>query len=342
VSASITDPLTPADETRPTLLSELLHNRWLRMAGRRIAWLIGSLWILITAGFFMIHLVPGDPVRQALGRNAPAATVEERRHQLGLDQSTFTQYLHYLANLPRGHMGTSLFTGQPVADAIGSQIKVSLSLALWSFLVVVVVAVPVGVVAAALTRGGRRRRVELGFTSTGIIVATLPSFILAEVLTYVFSVHLGWFPIAGRSGPASYVLPVISLAAGPTAILTRVVRIEMLAVLDRDYIRTARSKRLPLWRIYLREALPNALTATLTVAGLMLTGLVAGTVLVENVFSWPGLGTDMVTSIRQKDYPLVQGIIIVYGTGVVVINLLVDLVLGAIDPRSTLSSGASK
>ncbi|MGW6770182.1 ABC transporter permease [Streptomyces sp. NPDC055037] len=313
------------------------RNQRVTTIARRVAGLIGSLWVLLTAGFFMIHLVPGDPVRQALGRDVPQAMVDARRHELGLDRPLVTQYLDYLVDLPRGHMGTSLYTGQSVGEAIRAQLGVSLQLALWAFLLVIVCAIPLGVLFAALTRGGRKRGVELGFTSSGIVIAAIPSFILAQVLIYVFAVRLDWLPIAGQSGISSYILPVISLAAAPAAVLTRIVRVEVLAVLDEDYIRTARSKRLSSTRIYLREALPNALTGTLTVAGLMLTGLVAGTVLVENVFAWPGLGTSMVTSIRQKDFPMVQGILVVYGLGVIVVNLLVDLVLAAIDPRSTLS-----
>jgi peptide/nickel transport system permease protein len=314
-------PPPETDDPEADEVTVRLRGRWLPLIGRRLGWLVGSLWVLITAGFFMIHLVPGDPVRSALGRNAPESLVLARRHQLGLDQPLLTQYWHYLTGLAHGQFGTSLFTGQRVSTTIAAQIGVSLQLALWSFVVIVVVAIPAGVVAAGLTRGGLRRRFELGFTSSTIVVATVPSFILAEALVYVFSVKLGWLPIAGQSGFASYILPVLS-------------------VLGHDFVRTARAKRLPMWRIYLKEALPNALTGTLTIAGLMLTGLIAGTVLVENVFSWPGLGTSMVTSIRNKDYPLVEGIIIVYGIGVIIINLIVDVVLAVLDPRSTIGKGA--
>jgi peptide/nickel transport system permease protein len=333
-------PPPETDDPEADEVTVRLRGRWLPLIGRRLGWLVGSLWVLITAGFFMIHLVPGDPVRSALGRNAPESLVLARRHQLGLDQPLLTQYWHYLTGLAHGQFGTSLFTGQRVSTTIAAQIGVSLQLALWSFVVIVVVAIPAGVVAAGLTRGGLRRRFELGFTSSTIVVATVPSFILAEALVYVFSVKLGWLPIAGQSGFASYILPVISLATAPTAVLMRLVRVEVLSVLGHDFVRTARAKRLPMWRIYLKEALPNALTGTLTIAGLMLTGLIAGTVLVENVFSWPGLGTSMVTSIRNKDYPLVEGIIIVYGIGVIIINLIVDVVLAVLDPRSTIGKGA--
>jgi peptide/nickel transport system permease protein len=159
---------------------------------------------------------------------------------------------------------------------------------------------------------------------------------MAVVLVFVFSVSLHWTPVAGRSGPLSYVLPVLSLAIGPALMLARIIRVEMLAVLETDYIRTARAKRLRGTRILLRHALPNALTATLTMGGLMLGALVAGTVLVENIFAWPGLGGTIVQSILAKDYPTVQGVVLVYGLGVLLINLVVDVALALIDPRSAI------
>jgi peptide/nickel transport system permease protein len=155
-------------------------------------------------------------------------------------------------------------------------------------------------------------------------------------LVYIFAVQLQWFPIAGQSDAMSYVLPVISLTVGSAAILARIVRVETLSVLGEDFVRTARAKRLPARTIYLRHALPNALTATLTFGGLLLTGLVAGTVLVENVFAWPGLGTVIVSSIQSHDYPVVQAVVLVYGLMVLAVNLLVDVLLALIDPRSTL------
>jgi peptide/nickel transport system permease protein len=155
-------------------------------------------------------------------------------------------------------------------------------------------------------------------------------------LVYVFGVTLGWAPVAGRSGPGSYVLPVAALAVGPAAALARIVRVETLAVLQADYIRTARAKRLPARLVYFRHALPNALTATVTIGGLLLSSLIAGTVLVENVFAWPGLGSTIVQSILAKDYPVVQGVVLVYGLGVLLVNLAVDVALALLDPRSTI------
>jgi peptide/nickel transport system permease protein len=309
---------------------------WFRFVVRRGRRLVVSLWVLVTASFFMIHLIPGDPVRASLGALAPQAVVEARRRALGLDDPLWLQYVHYLRNLVSGRWGSSMSGDLPVSQVIADRLPATLEIAGYAFAVTLLVAVPVGVVMAALTRGGRRRQVELVFTSGSVLVAAVPEFLLAVGLVYVFGVSLGWLPVAGRSGPDSYVLPVLSLAVGPAAVLARIVRVEMLAVMQADYIRTARAKRLPDWVVYLRHALPNAVTTTLTVGGLLLGGLMAGTVLVENVLAWPGLGSTIVSSILSKDYPVVQGIVLVYGVGVLVINLVVDVALAVLDPRSTI------
>ncbi len=309
---------------------------WLPFARRRALRFLTSLWALVTAAFLMIHLIPGDPVREALGLTALPEVVTARREALGLDDPLLVQYWNYLGDLFSGDFGTSLVSGTPVADLIGDRLPATVQLALLAFLVVVVLAVPVGVAMAVLTKGGRRRGGELGFTSVSVVIAAVPEFLLAVALVSLFAVTLGWFPVAGDDAAGSWVLPVLALALGPAAVLARVVRVELLSVLGNDFVRTARAKRLPARLVYLRHALPNALTATLTLGAMMLAALVAGTVLVENVFAWPGLGSTIVGSIQQKDYPAVQGIVLVYGTGVLLVNLAVDVVLALLDPRSTI------
>ncbi|MGZ3145088.1 ABC transporter permease [Lentzea chajnantorensis] len=309
---------------------------WLPFARRRAVRFATSLWALVTAAFLMIHLIPGDPVREALGLTAQPDVVAARREALGLDDPLLVQYWNYLGDLVRGDFGVSLVSGTPVADLIGDRLPATVQLAVLAFLVVVVVAVPVGVGMAVLTKGGRRRGGELGFTSVSVVVAAIPEFLLAVALVSLFAVTLGWFPVAGNDAAGSWVLPVLALALGPAAVLARMVRVELLSVLGNDFVRTARAKRLPARLVYLRHALPNALTATLTLGAMMLAALVAGTVLVENVFAWPGLGSTIVGSIQQKDYPAVQGIVLVYGTGVLLVNLAVDVVLALLDPRSTI------
>ena len=313
-----------------------LDSPWLRFAARRGGQLVVSLWVLVTASFLMIHLIPGDPVRASLGPTAPASLVAARRESLGLNDPLVLQYLHYLRGVVTGDLGTSLTSRLPVSQVIAQRLPSSVQLAVLAFVVALALAVPIGVLMGVLTRGGRRRGGELAFSSTSVVLGAIPEFLLGVGLVYVFGVKLGWFPVAGRDGAVSYVLPVLSLAIGPAAALARIMRVEMLSVLQTDYVRTARAKRLPALRIYLRHALPNALTSTITLGGLLLSALVAGTVLVENVFAWPGLGSTITQSILGKDYPVVQAIVLVYGAGVLLVNLAVDVALALLDPRSAI------
>ncbi|GAB2613859.1 ABC transporter permease [Kribbella endophytica] len=320
----------PATAARPEI------NPWLRFAARRFTRLVVSVLALLSAAFLMIHLIPGDPVRAALGPVAAQSLVDAQRESLGLNDPLWLQYLHFLQHLFTGNLGTSITTGLPVSDVISDRLPATVVLAVAAFVVAVLIALPLGLAMGVLTRAGRRPKAELTFTSTSVVLAAIPEFLLAVGLVYVFAVQLHWFPVAGRGNVSSYVLPVLSLAVGPAAVLARICRVELLAVLQTDYLRTARAKRLPAIAIYLRHALPNAVTATITLGGLLLGGMVAGTVLVENVFGWPGLGSTIVSSILAKDYPLVQGVVLVYGVGVLLVNLAVDIALALLDPRSTI------
>ena len=309
---------------------------WTRFLLRRTGRLLASLACLVVASFALIHFVPGDPVRAALGVTAPVELVESRRRLLGLDRPILEQFWSYLSGLLHGDLGTSLTSSLPVSKVIGDRFVSTAVLAGLAFAVVMVVALPLGMLLGILTRDGRRRRLELAFVALANTLTGIPSFLLAVGAVTLFSVGLSLLPVAGRSGPGSWVLPVFTLAAGPAATLALIVRVETLRVLSQDYMRTARAKRLPTRLLYLRHALPNMLTAALTLGGLLLGGLVAGTVLVENVFAWPGLGTTIVGSINSKDYPLVQGVVLVLGGAVLVINLVVDLLVAVFDPRSTV------
>lgn len=303
---------------------------------RRTARLAVSLLVLVTAAFLMIHLVPGDPVRAALGLTASPDVIEARRESLGLNDPLPVQFGDWLRGLVTGDLGISMVSGLPVADTLAVRLPATATLALLAFVVVLLLAVPLGLTMAVLTRGGRRRGTELGFTSGAATLAAVPEFLLGVGLIFLFGVSLGWLPVAGRDGPESYLLPVAALALGPAVALARIVRVEALAVLGSDFVRTARAKRLPAWRVYARHAFPNALTSTLTISGMLLSSLIVGTVLVEVVFSWPGLGRTFVGAILAQDYPLVQAIVLLYGGIVLLVNLLVDLLLAAIDPRSTI------
>lgn len=334
-ATSSTTPPAPVAPARPTA-SGLRANAWVRFAIRRAGQLLVSLWALVTASFLMIHLVPGDPVRASLGMTAPQALVNARRQELGLDDPLLVQYWHYLGDLFSGDFGISMSSQLPVSQVISQRLPATLSLAVAAFVLALLIAIPLGALMGVLTRGGRAQRTELGFTTVSVIIGAIPDFVVCVILVWIFGVNLHLLPVAGKSGLDSYVLPVVALAVGPGVILARILRVEMIAVLRADYVRTARAKRLPAVTIYLKHALPNALTATLTLSGLLLSGLIAGTVLVENVFAWPGLGSTIVSSIQNKDYPVVQAIVLVYGVVVLLINLVVDIALALLDPRSTI------
>ena len=303
---------------------------------RRMLRLAVSLAVLLTLSFAMIHLIPGDPVRTALGPKAPPSRVVAVRHDLGLDKPLAEQYVDYVGNVLTGDFGTSLVSNLPVSEIIAERLPNTARLAGIAFLVILGLAVPLGMLAAVATRDGRRRGTELMFTTVTGGLAIVPEFVLGVGLVYVFAVSLNWFPVAGQSGVSSYVLPVTALCLGSIAALARIVRVETLKVLGEDYMRTARSKRLPARILYLRHCLPNMLTATLTLAGLILGGLIGGTVLVENVFAWPGLGTIIAQSVSQQDYALAQAIILLLGGAVLIVNFIVDLLLGTLDRRSTI------
>ncbi len=309
---------------------------WLNFIFRRTARLIVSLAIVMTASFAMIHLIPGDPVRAALGQSAPPGLVAARRHLLGLDQPLLHQYLHYVGGLFRGDLGTSIVTNTSVGSEVATRLPNTLALAGLAFAVVILVAYPLGLVLAVATEGAKRPRTDLAFTAVTGFLGTVPEFVLGAALVVVFAVTYHVFPVAGKTGSLSYVLPVASLAVGPAAVLARVVRVEALRVLSEDYIRTARGKRLPGRIVYLRHALPNMLTGSLTIAGSLLPALISGTVLVENIFGWPGLGTAISDSVIDQDYAVVQAVVLVLGGSVLLINFLVDCLLSVLDPLSTI------
>ncbi|WP_327084884.1 ABC transporter permease [Nonomuraea sp. NBC_01738] len=303
---------------------------------RHLVRFVVSLGVLLAASFAMLHLIPGDPVRASLGPAAPVELVQARTAALGLDRPLPEQFLTYVGHMLSGDFGTSFITGEPVADVITARLPNTLAIALLATVVSLLVAVPLGMWAAIRTENGRNRGTDAVFSSgTGAAVA-VPEFLYAIGLVLVFSLGLQWFPPAGREGAISYVLPVLALAIGPIAMISRISRVETARELGTDYVRLARAKRLPAGRLYLRHVLPNTLTATLTIGGLLLTALIAGSLLVEYVFAWPGLGLKVVESITQKDYPVAQGVILVYGATVLIVNLLVDLVLGVLDPTSAI------
>lgn len=330
-------PSTMRTERVPrTRTSFFARNPWASYLLRRGGYFLVSLFVLVTISFLLVQLIPGDPARVSAGENASPEVVEARRTELGLDRPLIVQYFSFWAGLFTGNMGQSISSRMPVIDVIADRAPATLEIAFSAVAIALVVAVCLGLVFGSLTRGGRRRGTEAGFTATSAILAVIPEFLAGIIFVYLFAVTLDLLPVAGRDGILSYILPVAALALGPAASLTRIVRAETLTVLQQDYVRTARSKRMSSVRLYGRHVLPNLLTSTLTISGLMLGSMIAGTVLVENIFAWPGLGGVIVQSIQGKDYPLVQGIIIFYGAIVLLMNLAIDVLLILLDPRTAL------
>ncbi|HEY8590001.1 MAG TPA: ABC transporter permease [Naasia sp.] len=311
---------------------------WGAFALRRLGGLLLSVGLLVVLTFLIIPLLPGDPAIAILGTDATAESVAALRERLGLDNPLHVQFLDYLRGIVTFDLGESFRFRTPVAETIATKLPYTLQLALPAILVVIVVAVPLGMAVGVLTRGGRRPWLAGLFGTIAGLFASFPAYVVATLLIIVFAIGLRMLPAGGASTTSALVLPVAALALGPTFAVARVVRQETYTVLEQDFMRTARGHRLDAARLYLAHALPNLLSSTLTLIGLILAGLLGGAIVIETVFSYPGLGNEVVQAIIYKDYPVIQGVILVIGALAIAINLLIDIVLGIIDPR-TLGSG---
>jgi ABC-type dipeptide/oligopeptide/nickel transport system permease component len=292
-----------------------------------------AIWLVLTLVFLLIHIVPGDPVEQMLGEGAAPGQIVELRHNLGLDQPLLQQYGHYLWNIARGDFGQSFKFQAPVRHVIFERYPATLQLAFLALIVCAAIAIPLGVLAAH-RRGTNTDRAVGVFTLFGLAV---PNFALGPLLMVLFGIELGWLPISGRGGPLNYILPAATLGAALAAILTRMVRGAMLEELSSDYVRTARAKGLSTATVLVRHALRNALIPIITILGLQFGTLLAVTIVTETIFSWPGIGRLTVMAISSRDYPLLQGCILVIALSYVLVNLLTDLLYAVIDPRVRLS-----
>jgi len=310
---------------------------WLAFVIHRGGRLVISLFAVGSVVFLMLALVPGDPVRAALGPNAPVSLVKARRSALGLDDPLPVQFVHYWGRLVSGNLGNSISSDRPVSRIVSERIGNTAELVGTAILLAVLLALIFGMIFGALTHGGRRPRTLVGFTLASSALNTVPSFLLGILLVYVFAVSFQILPVAGSKGAVSLVLPAVALALGPAAGLARIVRAQTDQVLSEDYMRVARSKRLSWRRLYLRHALPNTMTAALTIGGLLLGVLVAGSVVVEGVFARAGLGSAIVQAITDRDYPLVQGVLLVLAAAVLLVNTLVDVLLGLVDRQSLIT-----
>jgi peptide/nickel transport system permease protein len=279
--------------------------------------------------FLLTHVVPGDPVQQMLGEGARAEDLQQLRHALGLDLPLPVQYGRYLVGAVRGNLGESFRYQQPVLRIVLSHYPATLELSIVSLLVCAAIGIPAGMLAAQ--RRGQTTDHAIGvFTLFGLSV---PNFALGPVLILLFSVILGWLPVSGRGNVSHLVLPAITLGAALAAILTRMVRTSVIEELSSDYVRTARAKGLSESSVLFRHAFRNALIPILTVLGLQFGTLLAGTIVTESIFSWPGIGRLAVQAIEARDYPLLQGCVLLISVSYVVVNLFTDLVYAVVDPR---------
>ncbi len=300
---------------------------------KRFLLTLPALWLVLTLVFLMIHIVPGDPVEQMLGEGAAPGAAAQLRHSLGLDQPLGKQYGHYLFGLVRGDLGQSFKFQAPVRQIIFERYPATLQLAFLALVVCAAIAIPAGVLAAH-RRGQTPDRLVGVFTLFGLAI---PNFALGPLLILLFSIEIGVLPVSGRNGLGSYVLPAATLGAALAAILTRMVRGAMLEELSADYIRTARAKGLSTAAVLFRHGLRNALIPIITILGLQFGTLLAGTIVTETIFSWPGIGRLTVQAISARDYPLLQGCILVISLSYVLVNLLADTIYSVVDPRVRMS-----
>jgi peptide/nickel transport system permease protein len=302
----------------------MLHQLSVRL-GAALLVMLGACSLV----FLLIHLIPGDPVEAMLGETARAADREAMRSALGLDAPLWQQYLDYLGGLLRLDLGVSLREQRPVASILAERLPPTLVLTSAALLLAVVIAVPLGVLAARHQRG-RLDGLAMGFSLLGMAV---PNFWLGPLLILVFSLWLGWTPISGMQGPLSLILPAITLGTGLAAVLARMVRASLLEVMGEDYVRTARAKGLAEADVLRHHALRNAWLPVLTLLGLQLGALLGGAVITETIFAWPGIGSLLVEAIQARDFPVVQGAVLLIAALYVAVNTATDLAYLYVDPR---------
>ncbi len=293
-------------------------------------------WLVVSLVFLLIHLVPGDPVQMMLGEGATPADLDTLRHQIGLDQPLRVQYMHYWAGVLHGNLGSSIRLHDSVTHLILQRYPYTLALTLAALVLALLLALPAGIF-AALRRG---RAVDQSLSVVSLFGLSVPGIALGPILILVFSILLGLTPVSGANAGGSaaidwryLILPSVTMGASMAAILTRMVRTAMLEELGQDYIRTARAKGLSETAVVWRHALPNALVPIVTVVGLQFGALLAGAIVTEKIFSWPGLGRLVVDAISNRDYALVQGCLLAIGLTYVLVNFFTDVVYRWINPR---------
>jgi ABC-type dipeptide/oligopeptide/nickel transport system permease component len=295
---------------------------------------LGAMFGVACLVFLLIHLVPGDPVDVMLGESARPADRVALRASLGLDQPITTQILNYFGGLAQLDLGQSLHSKRAVSELLAERIPATLELAFAALVCAMLIAVPLGIL-AAVKRGKAWDWGAMGFSMLGV---SIPNFWLGPMLILCFSLWLGWTPVSGREGPASLILPAVTLGTGFAAILARMVRSSLLEVLGEDFVRTARAKGLSELQVIWKHAMRNAWLPVATLLGLQLGALLGGAVVTEVVFDWPGIGSLMIEAIQKRDYLVVQGCVLFISLMYVLVNTLTDLLYGVIDPRIRLGS----
>jgi peptide/nickel transport system permease protein len=302
----------------------------------RLVLTLPVVWLVVSLVFLLIHLVPGDPILQILGEGAAPTDIAALRRQYGLDQPLWAQYIHYWAGVLHGDLGSSIRLHDTVAHLIAARYPYTLALTLTALASGLALALPAGIL-AAVRRG---RWLDQVLSVVSLFGLSVPGLALGPVLILVFSITLGWLPVSGANAGGGnsidwryLILPSIAMGASLAAILTRMVRTAMLEELGQDYIRTARAKGLSETAVVCRHALPNALVPIVTVVGLQFGALLAGAIVTETIFSWPGLGRLTVSAISNRDYALVQGCLLSIGLTYVLVNLLTDVAYRWVNPR---------
>jgi ABC-type dipeptide/oligopeptide/nickel transport system permease component len=304
-------------------------GRLLLKIGQRLLLALPVLWLVVSLVFLLIHLVPGDPVQQMLGEGAPPADVEALRHAYGLDLPLGEQYMRYWRGVVHLDLGQSVRLNRPVTQLILQRYPYTAALALAAILLAVIFSLPAGV--ASARHRGKWQDHLLGVLSLGGV--SFPSFALAPLAILFFSIYLGWLPVSGAEGPEYIILPALTMGAALSAILTRMIRTSLLEELGQDYIRTARAKGLSERAVMYRHALRNALVPLLTILGLQFGVLLAGAIVTETIFAWPGVGRLTISAISNRDYALAQGCILAAGVTYVLVNLLTDVLYVVVNPR---------
>jgi peptide/nickel transport system permease protein len=301
----------------------------LRYIFRRVLYTLPVIWLVVSLVFLLIHLVPGDPILQMLGEGAPATDIQAARHAYGLDAPLGQQYMHYWKGVMHGDLGLSFRFNQPVSSLIAQRYPYTLQLTIAALVVAILLSIPAGVRSAQ-----RRNRWDDRFISVvSLFGLSFPNFALGPILILFFAIKLGLLPVSGSGTFAHLVLPAITMGGALAAILTRMVRTSMLEELGQDYIRTARAKGLPESTVVYRHALRNAMIPVVTVLGLQFGALLAGAIVTETIFSWPGIGRLTIQAIGNRDYYLVQGCILAIGLTYVAVNFLTDFVYSVANPR---------